>query len=259
MEATSAALPETLCSRCGYNLQGLDSGSNCPECGQAIALTLTFGLEHSQREWLRNQARTMLLLLALPLVQYTDPRVVYRYGIANTIIAIGIVAVGTWGCWRLSSPEPGRDPSDAQSSLARGVRVCSIAFAVVFCASFVRQRFGELWNLLVYVEIGALALLNWLVGALVLVLARRSGRTSLIAHARLVLWLLPLAPIVRYLLGQPIAWSLIEHDIGMSIYITTTWLTTLALFVAVPLFGRMHEVLLLVADGVSVTSPKSQT
>ena len=259
METTAVALPETLCSRCGYNLQGLDAGSNCPECGQAIELTLTFGLEHSQREWLRGQARTMLLLLALPLVQYTDPRQVYRYGIANTIIAIAIVAVGTWGCWRLSAAEPGREASDAQSSLARGVRVCSIAFAAIFCASFVRQRFGELSDVLVYVQMGALALLNWLVGALVLILARRSGRTPLTAHARLALWLLPLSPIVRFLIGLPIAWSLTAQDIGLNIYITVTWLSTLAVFAAVPLFGRMHEVLLLVADGVPVASPKSQS
>src|SRR5688500_16531980 len=132
MDSNSAAgpLPETVCSRCGYNLKGLDQSSNCPECGQSIALTLTLGLEHADRDWLRRQSVTMLLLISACLLEYSQPPYAPIYGYVRVFFHAVFAVIAISACWRLTTPGPRRAHTDAQAALSRGLRLTILLYAV---------------------------------------------------------------------------------------------------------------------------------
>jgi hypothetical protein len=247
--------PETRCYRCNYDLHTLDPASNCPECGEPISRTLNFGLEHADGDWLRRQARTMFLLMALPVVQYADADYIRYRRYVGFPITLGLLAVAAWACWRLSSPEPERDRSDNQSILARGVRVCSLALVVLVAIAQLSYRRYPAPPIFLYGVLGSLVTLCWLAPTLVMHLARRAGRSSLTTHARLIVWALPIAAIIRHVVPLlPIGFPY-EPGVGQVLYAVVTWVGSFAVFAAVALFARMHEVLRLIADGVPV-APK---
>jgi hypothetical protein len=258
MQGASVLPAETRCYHCQYDLQGLDPTSNCPECGRAIALTLTFGLESADRTWVRRQAKTMLLLIALPLIhagsEWRGPADrAYRW--THTVITWLAVGTTVWGCWRLSTPEPERDPGDAQSGISRGLRLCVLAYAAFALSLPFWDVFRQFWLVIAYAGLGATLLVEWLSVRLVLLMTLRCGRSSLTTHARLVMWALPATLAVRWV--WPYSPYMVPPNVFYILHAASWWASILAAVTAVALLGRMHEVLRLVADGVPVSPRKS--
>jgi hypothetical protein len=255
MQSASVVPPQTRCYHCHYDLQGLEPSSNCPECGQAISLTLTFGLSSADRAWVRRQAKTVALLLALPVLQMGDVRSFGFYGAlfewTNAAITWALVVVLVWACWRLSTPEPGRDPGDAQSALARGLRLCALAYAGVLVMLPFWRTFQEFAFLIGYAGVAAMMLTTWLALRMLWALSRRSGRESLTAHAKVATWALPISSGLKFGLVPVLLRTPILPDVVMfAVYLAAWWGTLLAAVATVALIGRIHEVLRLVADGV---------
>ena len=235
------------CSRCGYDLKGLDPSSNCPECGQSIALTLSLALEHADRDWLRRQARTMFLLIAVALVDYQSP---WGYGLGYSMYYLGLgfrviaTAVAIWACWRLATPDPHRADVEEQGSLGRGLRAASVVYGMGLFVLFRNLMWDvlpdNLWILLFYLWLGAMLLTTWLASLILFRLARRAGAPSLVAHGRFVLWALPLSKAGVYLITLLMV---TDWDRGFVTVVITVvgWAAAICTLVSVAFLGRMYE------------------
>ena len=103
MQPSETAIPvadppptELRCSRCDYNLKCLDPASNCPECGQPILQTLTLGLDHANRAWLRRlQAFGAAVCAQLGVTAERSPDHTGVYVAGRKVGSIG-VAVRRW-------------------------------------------------------------------------------------------------------------------------------------------------------------------
>jgi hypothetical protein len=253
MDATSTAAPsavlppETRCYRCNYDLQTLDPGSNCPECGEPIVRTLTFGLGHADKDWLRRQSRTMFLLIALCVLEYGVLQGNFLGAYGNLVILAGFAVAAVVACWRLSVPEPGRADFEGRGALARGLRLAIVAYTagLVLLLPPVVDPTSRTWSLFVFGWLGALVLSTWLAFVIILQYTRRTARRGLIIHARLVAWSLPISKVLAY--GTPVAvWLYGRYSYQDALFATllgvVSWASTVSLLAAVALLGRMHEV-----------------
>ena len=253
MQPSDATIPtvvpspaELRCSRCGYNLKGLDHSSNCPECGEAIRQTLTFGLLHADRVWLRRQARTMLLLIALPMLDYQTPN---EWPYANYYVGVSVrvllTAIATWGCWRLTRPDPLRPHTEREGMIARGLRVAAVVHALGLIVFFRSPAYSilssQLWTLIFYAWAGALLFMAWLAMLLVLAVARRGGSPSLVTHARVIVWGLPLAKLS--LVAFPMLALVMRYESVLGVLTVCSWAVSVVALLTATLLGRLHELL----------------
>lgn len=153
--ATPLATPPTprragpdgrLCMNCGYALDGLAVDGVCPECGTAVELSLRPNwLAFASPPWLRRLYRgfveieiSVAFLIARSIfggpaanlgVLAVPPIAVVWFGVGMTVLFSLIEA---WGWWRVTSPEPSREGSDAESgSVRRWVRSLAVCGAVL--------------------------------------------------------------------------------------------------------------------------------
>jgi hypothetical protein len=190
----------------------------------------------------------MLLLVALPLLDYQPPfpsewpYANYYVGVAFRIL---LTAVAVWGCWRLTLPDPRRAHSDAHGTIARGLRVASIVHAaglIVFFRSPAHDLLSsQLWTLIFYIWAGALYIMGWLATLLVLGIARRGDSPSLVTHARIVVWALPLSKLS--LVVFPMLAVVMQYDSVLGVLTVCSWGVSVVALLTAALVGRLHELL----------------
>lgn len=106
-----ALIVDTPCRKCAYNLRGLTAGGRCPECGSAVGLSIVGDLmRFSDPSWVDRLALGCLLILwglladlvgtVLGVVMSTVAPVI------GGIVQLAGSAIGLWGAWLLTSPDP---------------------------------------------------------------------------------------------------------------------------------------------------------
>jgi hypothetical protein len=265
METAANANPITIetdlpCAICGYNLRGLASDANCPECGQAVARTFMPDLQRSDPAWLRHQANTMLLLGALCLVNIQPDR--YRLGwvVVSNVLSLATVAAMVWACWRLATPEPPGPPTDGEATRQRALRAAPIVYGAVVLGGVFSNAFNRTaLGIASIVAIVALIAANGLVAYFLYRLARRTNDRLLTLHARVVLWSFPVSQASNVLFSFAPLFINSHSDVSGQFIFTllgvVNWILGVSVYLALLLMGRMHEALRAAARVAEDQSP----
>lgn len=108
---------DAACRGCGYNLRGLHSSGNCPECGTQVYLSVLGNrLRFCDPAWLQRLAYSAVGVGVI-LAVYAAAWAFITSGMAlrgmPRFLACGgyyiLAAVGMYYAWRLTSPEPHKD------------------------------------------------------------------------------------------------------------------------------------------------------
>lgn len=148
------------CTQCGYNLRGLTSGMNCPECAAPVARSAHGRwLRFANAEWLDRLRRGVLLklwsmLLSL-VVSFGAAALVFMGFPQGLVSSVGLVggALTTYGVFLLTSPEPNIAILEDPVTLRRVFRW----FALIGLGISVLNLAGQLsgWHLVLMVFGGA--------------------------------------------------------------------------------------------------------
>ena len=108
---SGALIVDTPCRKCAYNLRGLTAGGRCPECGSAVGLSIVGDLmRFSDPSWVDRLALGCLLILwgMLTALVGTVLGVVMSTvaPVLGGIVQLAGSAIGLWGAWLLTSPDP---------------------------------------------------------------------------------------------------------------------------------------------------------
>jgi hypothetical protein len=126
------------CMSCGYNLRGLQSDSNCPECGHIISASLRGDmLRFSDPSWLAQLRLGASLKLWAIVVSFV---LSFVAGFAGAFFGLPILLVqlaalvgsvmALWGTWCITSQEPRIALTDDSLTLRKFIRTCAITSGV---------------------------------------------------------------------------------------------------------------------------------
>ncbi len=126
------------CMSCGYNLRGLQTDSNCPECGHIISASLRGDmLRFSDPKWLAQLRLGASLKLWAIVVSFV---LSFVAGFAGAFFGLPILLVqfaalvgsvmALWGTWCITSQEPRIALTDDSLTLRKFIRTCAIASGV---------------------------------------------------------------------------------------------------------------------------------
>lgn len=238
------------CYTCGYNLRGMATDVNCPECGLPIARTLRSGLRYADAAWLNRQAAAIPFFVALSVVSLLEGFSYFAESIPRYLGSVAHIAAAVFvlvGCFRLSAPEPDPVTGDVDTPLRRGLLVAGILFVLLNVATLdvfmvmKPSRFYPSVAWLLGAQRIALAVTELVALMLLGHLARRSESPSLRAQSRLMLYAVPLvtvAPLVTQLLVNDdragAAWAMA--------YVVTRVLNAVVMCVLALFLGRLYEV-----------------
>jgi hypothetical protein len=143
---------DVLCIQCGYNLRGLTSDRNCPECGTPVARSLRGNLlRHSSVDYLRKLHVGVFLILAAIIAQIllgfaaaaigiiaiggTGPGLnIAAFDLITTAIGVVISAASLVGWWMFSSPDPaflGAEQGQTARQVIRGTVIALVAITLI--------------------------------------------------------------------------------------------------------------------------------
>ncbi len=130
VDASGALAVEINCRQCGYNLRGLMPTGLCSECGAPISHSLRVDLlRYANPEWLRKVSTGVRIIVWMILIGFLG-------GIASqfvrelaVIISLTMTAVGVFGAWLLTEPEPG-GAINARMGRARKIIRIAVMLAV---------------------------------------------------------------------------------------------------------------------------------
>ncbi|MBI4719375.1 MAG: hypothetical protein HY763_16390 [Planctomycetes bacterium] len=128
-DTLQAVQTDTSCTRCGYNLRGLDPQGRCPECGEAIALSLRGDLlAYADPQWLARVRSGIGLLLwnivlaiLVPFTAIPLPGMAF----ARTFGQILAQAVELVAAFYVTAQEPRVSLQERRTSLRRVIRSCA--------------------------------------------------------------------------------------------------------------------------------------
>jgi hypothetical protein len=140
LDAENRIAEDAFCSACGYNLRGLLSHLNCPECGTPISRSI-FGhlLRFSEPAWLRQLshgawwvvagvlggiAAGMAGWLLMMLAGFGLPPGVAAAAPVLSVLATLVFVVGVW---LLTMPDPARSETERALSARAVARWCAMA------------------------------------------------------------------------------------------------------------------------------------
>ncbi|MFW6154513.1 MAG: hypothetical protein ACOC95_04770 [Planctomycetota bacterium] len=128
----------TPCVGCGYDLRGLASDGNCPECGAAVDQSLHGDfLRFAPPAYVRRLARgvTWMLwgLLVFVVVRGSSEVLARLPGMPYWIMVAGAITAPLpllWGLWRVTTPDPRRRDAEPTLSARRIVRIVVLVILV---------------------------------------------------------------------------------------------------------------------------------
>lgn len=241
------------CIICRCNLIGQPESANCPQCGRAVSLSLNEDLTRAAPAWLRYQARTMLWLIALCMYNYR-PGGIYGFdSIVTTLVSVALAGMVAYGCWRLAKPEGNVPASESEAAHQRGLRAAGIGVLITLIL-IVMTRLpgptrgmvpGNVAQVIDWAAMAALVLANGLAALRIYKLARRSHPLdpTLVLHAKLILWALPLSQVAQLAINMSAAWVYDDYQLLTLLFTIAGWAMAIVFYAAVALFGRMYEVL----------------
>jgi hypothetical protein len=137
------------CRKCAYNLRGLSTAGQCPECGTAVALSVGGHLiRYSDPQWVAGLSKGVRLILwAIILMIFTMVAgivmgVVAR--ISNAQLLVQVLSLGGsvliyWGSWLLTEPDPSALGESEYGTARKIVRVTLLIGMVVTLLAFGEQ------------------------------------------------------------------------------------------------------------------------
>ncbi len=139
------------CRECGYNLRGLQSAGQCPECGAAISRSLTDDqIANSSKKWLR-VIRLGFMLMAVSLILRLQQVAIWFLGYwgftywpgRDWYLHLQWIAFGL-GAWLVTTSEPGRQA--IQRKTRRITRICIIVVAITGVVEESRLLNVDFWR-----------------------------------------------------------------------------------------------------------------
>jgi len=127
----------TPCLRCGYDLQGLSAGGNCPECGMGVDRSLAAGdeLRHAPPAWLAGLTWGAWLLsvclLALAVVPFVYPSVPGPGRVVADSFMLAMSLAFVAGTWLLTRPQPRFDETTPARRWVTRAAAAALALEVV--------------------------------------------------------------------------------------------------------------------------------
>ena len=113
LDQAGTVISDLACRRCGYNLRGLNNQGRCPECGAAIGLSCHGDLlRFADPKWVETLGRGASLILwgVLASVVGGGLSVVLAIALGDRTLAILVAlagsAMGLYGAWLITSPDP---------------------------------------------------------------------------------------------------------------------------------------------------------
>ncbi len=137
-QAASPIDVDILCVHCGYNLRGLTSEGRCPECGGAIADSMRGELlRFADIEWLTRlrlgaALKLWAITVAILLAMGGGAIAIARGSLPGTL-GLGVIlslvgpALGLWGTWCITAPDPRLSLSEQSVTLRKVIRACAAA------------------------------------------------------------------------------------------------------------------------------------
>lgn len=246
---------DVLCAICSYNLRGLSVVGVCPECGRDVRRTLEEDLSLADPAWVRYQARTMIWLMALCLVNSRPISLWFGDSFLTFPLLSAAASIATaYACWRLARPEGHRPPSDMLATQRRGLVISAIVVAAsqvfVLASMILLLRTGDhsdkLFGLNLIVGLVALICSNWLAMLQVRRFVRgvRPADPGLVSLVGYMVWIVPLCQLAAIALSGAV-FVLFDRasNIASIVHTIGPWLISVTFFVAAFMFGRMFEVL----------------
>ena len=120
------------CRKCGYNLRGLSTDARCPECGIAVAASVSGDLlRFCDPEWVKLLARgTQMISLGVALAFFLDiSNIATTLTIRNRAPSINSLAVLAGnvliviGSWWLTTPDPSGIGEDKYGTVRKIIRI----------------------------------------------------------------------------------------------------------------------------------------
>lgn len=135
---------DVACRRCGYNLRGLDPSGRCPECGTPVGLSCHGDLlRFADPAWVETLGRGASLILwgilfgLVGAILGTAVAAITGSQLLGGVIQLAGAAVGLYGAWLVTSPDPSGIGEDKYVTDRRIVRfallvgVASQLFALI--------------------------------------------------------------------------------------------------------------------------------
>ena len=143
---------ELACGQCGYDLRGLPSTGDCPECGTPIRQTLAGeALEWASRPWQRRVRLGCLLVLAGQACLAAGFLAHLAHGgDVLLVFAPSAIAICAAGAWLIASPGPRTDVSSHDRFCRRALRVAAPAPVVAFALPVAPLPVMLFWALAVF-------------------------------------------------------------------------------------------------------------
>lgn len=148
------------CTQCGYNLRGLTSGMNCPECAAPVARSAHGRwLRFANAEWLDRLHHGVLLklwsMLVTLVVSFGAAALVFMGFPQGLVSSVGLIggALATYGVFLLTSPEPNIAILEDPVNLRRVFRWVALIGLGISVLNLAGQLSG--WHLVLMVFGGA--------------------------------------------------------------------------------------------------------
>lgn len=131
-DASAFVQDDIACRKCAYNLRGLSLAGRCPECGSPVGVSVQGNLlRYSDPAWIDALAKGLWITLwAIVASLFSnllgvglEATLGDRGGILASILLLGASAVGFWGAFLLTTPDPSGDDDAGGFNARRFVRV----------------------------------------------------------------------------------------------------------------------------------------
>jgi hypothetical protein len=137
--APTVVTTDIRCRKCGYNLRGLGTDARCPECGVAVAASISGDLlRYCDPDWVALLAQGSKIIIAGFIVIFlgiiTSIALFFAIGPGSSVVGpLGIFAGNVLiviGSWLITTPDPSGVGEDKYGTVRKTIRVTLLIGAI---------------------------------------------------------------------------------------------------------------------------------